>query len=215
VSNSLKEELRSFCNRKIYVVPNIVDTDLFNIHEKIKRKTLDIGFLGGLNNTNKGLDILLKAASKIDELSISLHIGGAGVLLESYKEMALNLQLMNNCKFYGEISRSKIREFYSHLDIFVMTSRYETFGIVLIEAMACGIPVISTRCGGPEDIVTPSTGILIEKDNPGDLIVAITSMAKNIQSYSSEAIRTYATDTFGTTAFIKRISEIYNDIIGS
>jgi glycosyltransferase involved in cell wall biosynthesis len=215
VSNALKKELVTYCRHEVNVIPNIVDTELFEISPSSKQKVLNIGFLGSLNNSNKGLDIFLRAASMLVDIKFSLHIGGAGSLLENYKKLAEDLGIMEHCKFYGEIPRDSISDFYLKLDVFVLPSRYETFGIVLIEAMAAGVPVISTRCGGPEDNVTPLTGLLAEKEDPEDLARAITVMAENIQSYNRKAIRDYATNTFGKSVFINRITSFYNNILRS
>lgn len=213
VSNSLKEEIISQCNRPVYVIHNIVDTAKFELGKHGEGQLINIGFLGGLNNTNKGLDLLLKSVSQLKSDRFFLHIGGDGILADSFKTMAKDLGIEANCKFYGEILRSDISQFYSGLDIFILPSRYETFGIVLIEAMACGLPVIATRCGGPEDIVTQTTGILIEKDDPEVLADSIRSMSENLGSYNKAAIRNWASETFGRPAFIERMTNIYQDIL--
>lgn len=215
VSNALKGEMIQYCSRQISVIYNIVDTDIFELAQSKAHDVINIGFLGGLNNTNKGLDLLLKSAPLLKGIKFVLHIGGDGILLDTYKKMARELGIESCCVFYGEILRSNIRAFYSGLDIFVLPSRYETFGMVLVEAMASGVPVISTRCGGPQDIVIPSAGMLIEKDNAEELADAITTMVKNIGSYNREEIRNYARKTFGSSVFRERITKVYHDILKS
>lgn len=213
VSNSLKDEIYSISHRQVTVIHNIVDVDKFELVKSKPGAILNIGFLGGLGNNNKGLDLLLKAASLLNRKDFLLHIGGNGILLDNFKTMAKEFGIETNCKFYGEIFRADIALFYSGLDIFILPSRYETFGIVLIEAMACGIPVIATRCGGPQDIVTQSTGILIEKENTEELASAIRSMSENLASYNKETIRSYAKENFGQSVFIEKISTLYQDIL--
>ena len=213
VSSSLKEEIAKIRNREIKVIPNIVDTGLFEIRRRTDRTKLNIGFLGGLNNTNKGLDILIQACSKIESGTFNLHIGGAGKLADQYKALAKEHGIEGSCIFHGEISRSRIADFYSNLDIFVLPSRYETFGIVLIEAMACGVPVIATKCGGPMDIVTESTGVLIGKDNPDELADAITRMADNLKFYNCDIIRNYAHENFGEEMVAEQLTGFYKDIL--
>lgn len=213
VSNSLKKEIVAQCDRQVNVIPNIVDTDNFNITKPKEDQTLNIGFLGGLGNTNKGLDILFKSASLLKGKKFILHIGGNGNLMDNFKKMAKEFGIDDNCKFYGEILRKDISQFYSGLDIFILPSRYETFGVVLIEAMSCGIPVIATKCGGPQDIVTKSTGMLIEKDNPEELANAIRTMSESLGSYNKEAIRNYAVKTFGRSVFIEKMTKLYHDTL--
>ena len=213
VSNALKEEIVSLCQRPVIVIHNIVDVNKFHLSDSGQVKIFNIGFLGGLNNNNKGLDLLLKSVSQLERRNFVLHIGGNGILLDNFKKMARELGIEQNCKFYGEISRNEIADFYSKLDIFVLPSRYETFGIVLIEAMACGIPVIATKCGGPQEIVTPTTGILIQKENTEELKSAIINMSENLKSYSKEAIRNYANTNFGKEVFIEQLSDLYKEIL--
>jgi glycosyltransferase involved in cell wall biosynthesis len=213
VSNSLKVEINSLCKRQINVIHNIVDVNKFNLTGPKTRSVLNIGFLGGLGNNNKGLDLLLKSAALLEKQSFMLHIGGAGSYLEVYIKMAKDTGIEASCRFYGDIARSKISEFYSRLDVFVLPSRYETFGIVLIEAMACGIPVIATKCGGPQEIVTPSTGILIEKENVEELTNAINYISANLSLYNAAFIRKYAEDNFGEQVFIEKISVLYKEVV--
>jgi len=213
VSNSLRNEIVSIANRKVNVIYNFVDTGRFILQNKTRGKLLNIGFLGGLGNDNKGLDILLNASTLLQDKNFFLHIGGRGILLEDYKKMALANGLSSNCKFYGDIPRNEISDFYSKLDLFVSASRNETFGIVLIEAMSCGLPVIATKCGGPQEIVTEENGILIDKDNVQELAEAIENMSKNISRYNHHTIRISTEKRFGVRTFIEKINTLYLDIL--
>jgi L-malate glycosyltransferase len=215
VSNSLRNEIVTLSKQPVVVINNIVETERFNLVKSHSESIINIGFLGGLGNNNKGLDLLLKSLSFLEGNGFMLHIGGNGKLLDYYIKMAKDYRIETQCKFYGEIARDRIADFYSGLDIFVLPSRYETFGVVLIEAMACGIPVIATRCGGPEEIVTQSTGILVEKENIAELTAALKNMSQNIKLYNKGVIRSYAIDNFGRQVFIEHISKLYREILTS
>lgn len=212
VSNSLKKELLAEHPRQIEVVPNVIDTSEFEIADRKQDAKINIGFLASLNTQNKGLDLLLRAVASIGHEKFNLHIGGKGALLEDYKKMSEQLGITGICKFYGEVLNEEKKDFYSGLDFFVLSSRYETFGIVLIEAMAGGLPVIATKCGGPEDIVVPRVGILVEKDDVPGLASAISEMATNLRHYDRQMIRTFTEQNFGRAAFLKRVSVIYNTL---
>jgi glycosyltransferase involved in cell wall biosynthesis len=213
VSNSLREELLRFTDRKIFVIPNVVDIKTIKLAEPVKSDLINIGFLGGLGNANKGLDLLLNAVKLLNNKNIRLHIGGKGILLESYIRMAKDNGIYEQCRFYGGIMPEKISDFYSQLNFFVLASRYETFGIVLIEAMAAGLPVIATRCGGPGEIVTPVAGMLVARDNAGELSDAIKLMSQTFKNYNRIEIRNYAEGRFGQKAFLENISMAYNEIM--
>jgi glycosyltransferase involved in cell wall biosynthesis len=213
VSNSLKAEIIKISDRPINVIHNIVDTGKFHLANSSPGTILNIGFLGGLGTENKGLDLLLKAASLLRNKTFVLHIGGTGALLDTYKTMSKDLSINILCNFYGEIPGNEVPDFYSRLDLLILPSRYETFGVVLIEAMACGLPVIATKCGGPQEIVTPETGLLIEKNNPELLAEAIRIMSDNLNNYNKDAIRQYAEINFGKSHFIEKITRLYQDLL--
>lgn len=210
VSNSLKKELLREHPREIRVIPNVIDTSKFSVKEREQDGKIKIGFLASMNTKNKGLDLLLRAVASIDYEKITLHIGGKGALLEDYKNLSEHLGISTICKFYGEILNEEKELFYSGLDFFVLSSRYETFGIVLIEAMASGLPVIATKCGGPEDIVVPLAGMLVENDNVPELASAIAEMATNLSMYDRHMICTFTEQNFGKRAFLQRVSVIYS-----
>ena len=213
VSSSLKKEIIALYNRPVDIITNFADIDKFELCKTKPNGDLNIGFLGELGSYNKGLDILLKAVSSLKDKHIFLHIGGNGKLQEAFREMAKQLGIEANCRFYGEILPADVPSFYSKLDMFVLPSRYETFGIVLIEAMACGIPVIATKCGGPEEIVTMETGLLIEKDNPEELALAIKTIWANPGKYNKQTIRKYSADKYGQSVFAENTSNLYKSIL--
>jgi L-malate glycosyltransferase len=213
VSNALRNEILKVVDRKISVIYNVIDIEKFRLADPDTGNTINIGFLGSLANQNKGLDLLLKAVSFIKNKNIILHIGGKGILLDSYIKMSEELGITKICRFYGEILPGKVADFYSELNIFVLPSRYETFGIVLVEAMASGLPVIATKCGGPEEIITPSTGLLISTENVGELSEAITFMSGNLQLYDRAVIRNYVNNTFGYKVFLNKIGSVYENLL--
>ncbi len=215
VSNALKEDISLYCKNQIRIIPNVVDADRFPLLEAKKTGRLNLGILGGLGNNRKGLDILLKSASLLHDINLHLHIGGDGILLPHYKRMAIDLGIYENCTFYGQVLPGNVTEFYSRLDIFVLPSRDETFGVVIIEAMACGLPVIATKCGGPQEIITSETGLLIAPENELELADAIRYMSDNLLSFNRAGIKKYAGEKYGPETFLKNISLVYNDTINA
>ncbi|MGE5406748.1 MAG: glycosyltransferase [Methanosarcina sp.] len=213
VSNALKEDIRSVVNRNIEVVPNVVDTGRFRISNKKPGERLDIGLLGGMGNYRKGLDILIKSIALLKNKNINVHCGGSGKLLDKFKAIASESGVMDNFIFYGDVPAEETPQFYSRLDAFVLASRDETFGVVVIEAMASGLPVIATNCGGPKEIITPETGVLVKKEDPEDLARAIEFMQENIGKYDRQSIRKYAESKYGQEAFVKAIEKTFQNII--
>jgi len=208
VSSSLAKELKDLLNKEVIVVPNIIDVQKFIHVAPAPNGVTQIGLLGGFNTPVKGLDILLRALAKVEKDYI-LHIGGTGSLEESYKSLARELGIDSKCRFYGFVPYDQVPEFMSRLHFYVCSSRYETFCVSLIEAMAAGRPIVSTRCGGPEDFVNKNNGVLCDKENSEALQHSIEWMILNYNSFNSAAIKTYIEENFTSKSFLKAINGVY------
>ena len=123
------------------------------------------------------------------------------------------MEISEKVRFRGLRNRMEIAREYRNSDAFVLPSRLETFGVVYIEAMAAGLPVIATRCGGPEDFVTPETGILIDVDDGAALTAAMKRMAADRAHYDSAKIAAYARQSFSPERVATHLTEIYQQAI--
>ena len=101
----------------------------------------------------------------------------------------------------------------SESDCFVLASRRETFGVAYIEAMAMGLPVIATKCGGPEDFVTNENGILVPVDDIDKLKEALIKMHQNIDLYDREKISSSTRESFAPSTIAKHLIEVYKNVI--
>jgi len=213
VSQLAGDKIKKYVNNQIIMIPNLLTETKIIAQVQKTGGILHLGFLGALPNDRKGLDILLLAFSKIrTEKNIILEIGGDGVLLEHYKQLAKDLKIESKCNFHGAIKPVEVPKFMQNLDFFILSSRHESFGVVLIEAMAAGKPVIATRCGGPEEIVTEINGYLVENENIDSLQMAIEKMIESFDQFNSEEIISYVQNKYGEDAFMKKISEVYSQI---
>ena len=163
---------------KVRVVPAGVDLDLFRPLDKArsrrklglteKKVVLSVGRIEPL----KGLDTLIGAFAGMDDTSNTrlLIVGGdreGDRELTRLKSVAARLGVRDAVTFVGAVDQTELPTYYSAADVFVLPSYYESFGLVALEAMACGIPVISSRVGGPRTFVTEGeTGFLIPWRNP-------------------------------------------------
>ena len=98
-------------------------------------------------------------------------------------------------------------------DCFVCSSRTETLSCVLNESAACGKPLISTRCGGPEDIVHERNGLLVPVDDPEAMAAAMRTMLDKAAAYDSAVIREETLCKFGTDAVCERLLEACEDTV--
>lgn len=196
----------------IHVVNNILDPAFFE-HPivSVSNQEIQIGFIGSLNTDVKGLDVLLQAASLL-QLDYVLHIAGAGSKLEEYKRLSEELGVAANCRFYGFVNPKDVLTFYQQVHFMVSSSRYETFGVSNIEAMACGRPVVATDSGGPTEYINEQTGLLVAVNNPVELAASITKMAQELNQYNSQAIRDFVFQRFSYSYFRKAMTAIYNEV---
>lgn len=212
VGEGLKANLEEITDKDIVIVPNMVDIDNFNI-QNIKKENGFIFFsLGSLLNI-KGMDILLNAFSEIKNKNIKLYIGGKGEEEEKLKKLARDLKIENKVMFSGELSRKDVNKYMNICDVFVLPSRHETFGVVFIEALATGTPIIASDCEGPKGIVTYENGIIVPKENILQLTRAMEYMIKNINKYNKEKIRKDCIERFSTTSVTNKYIKIYKDIL--
>lgn len=171
VSNALAKDMKNTYGVDSVVIPNIVDLTEFKYTPKQKTDTFK--FLSAASvNYGKGFDVLIKAYAKFledvkglsttDYKDTHLTIMGDGPELANIKELANSLGVSDKITFTGSYIRSDFAKELAKSNCFVLPSRSETFGIVYIEALATGTPVIATRCGGPEDFVNDENGMLVD-----------------------------------------------------
>ncbi|MEM5557229.1 glycosyltransferase [Aliarcobacter cryaerophilus] len=210
VSTPFKTILYDKTKINIELLPNIVDSFFFEKKlEELEKKEFVFFNVASLD-TKKNHVLLLKAFShKFKGLPTKLKIAGNGPLNSELKEEVKKLDIEKQVDFLGQISQERVREEMMKSDCFVLSSNFETFGVVLIEALACGLPLIATKCGGPEDIVNEQNGILIDVENQLQLENAMMTMYKNAHKYDKEKLRSDAKDRFGEKAFIKNAMKYY------
>lgn len=159
---------------KSYVITNPIDMELFSFPEKhiTKRKYRRIGVaLRGFSSPKYGLDIAIKAYSNYAKSRLT--ITGTGKLRETLEELIRKYN--SNVEFvYKSISHKFVPNYLRKYDYFVSPSRFESQGVAMCEAMACGLPVIATYLGGiPEFVKNGINGYLVPPESPKELRTAI------------------------------------------
>lgn len=142
-----------------------------------------------------------------------LKIGGDGPLRKQLESKAKDLEIERQVIFTGLLSREKVLREMKNCDVFVLSSTFETFGVVLIEALACGKPVVATKCGGPEDIVNSTNGYLVPKKNVRALGNAMEDICLNIDKFDPYQIRKDCLLRFGEDTFVARLKSIYANLL--
>lgn len=140
-----------------------------------------IGTVGSLT-WRKGVDIFLQAAARVlqQDGSGAFVIAGSGMLEEELKRLSRQVGVNAKVRFLGHISENEMARLYRVLDIFALASFNEPYGMVLLEAMACGKPVVATKVGGiPEIVVDSETGLLVPPKDPEALSEAMLTLLRN------------------------------------
>ena len=194
VSQYFACQLQNMFREKFNVVPNTVEVDFF---EKGSEKFNHFTFLQVANlDENKNQKMLIKAFSRFDQSSdVRLKIiGGGEKSIENYlKSLIKSTDLGEKIDLCGAADRIEVKKMMQKSHCLVISSHIETFGVVAIEAMSCGIPVVSTRCGGPEDVVNSKNGILCEINEES----LFDSMKEaHDKSWESDTIRNYIQANF-------------------
>ncbi len=140
----------------------------------------------------------------------TLQIGGDGELEETLKSYVQSKKsVKDKIHFLGYLNRDAVIDSLSKADCLVLTSHSETFGVVVIEAMLFGKPVVVTKCGGPENIVHDEVGAVCE-NTPSDIAAAMHRIIANYNNYKPAGIRKYAIGNFGDKAFLNNVNTLYN-----
>lgn len=144
----------------------------------------------------KNVDILINAYSKLKDSHFRLKIVGNGEELNNLIKLCRKLEISHRVDFLTKVSDREIVKIYQKAKLFVLCSKNEPFGIVPVEAMACGTPVIADESGGPkETVINGKTGLLIKDINPQNLCRTIESIEENLKDFCSNC-SDYISDKF-------------------
>jgi glycosyltransferase involved in cell wall biosynthesis len=176
-------------------------------------KTL-ISFVGKLTEF-KGVDVLLEAAADYESIldGVMTLIIGDGELHDDLIEQADQLALQN-VHFLGHQAQSMVARLFNTADVSVVPSRVEPFGLVAIEAMACGTPVIATNEGGLVDFVDKRVGQLVDVDDPEGLADAIVrSIETDAKARKGAFAAHYALENFSWSKQVDEMISVYHETL--
>jgi glycosyltransferase involved in cell wall biosynthesis len=211
VSSKFASLLNKRTNIEIKVLHNIVDYLFFKKNKIIANKDKFIFLNIAKLDSNKNHKLLLESfASSFKNKNVVLKIGGGGILEIQLKELSKKLNIETQVEFLGILDHSNVKSEMDSADCFVLSSDYETFGVVLIEALACGLPIIATKSGGPEDIINNGNGILVDINEQKQLASAMEDVYKNINNYNAQILREEAKDRFGKDIFVENVTKYYD-----
>ncbi|NOT35173.1 MAG: glycosyltransferase [Candidatus Eisenbacteria bacterium] len=223
VSGALARRIEQFGFPAPEVVPNVVDERFFAPAPAPPDTPRGFTFflLGGMT-ARKGVSELLQALadllprlSELHRAGVRLRIGGDGPDLPRFRAEAQRLGLAERVSWLGMLAPERALEEFQRCDAFVLPSRAESFGIVYVEALACGKPVIATRCGGPDEVVDDTNGVLLPVGDAAALRDALAAFVVGARHFDPVRLRADALARFGRSAVVGRLERVYERVLAS
>jgi glycosyltransferase involved in cell wall biosynthesis len=198
------------------VIPNILSDAFLSSNPSPLQMADAFTFLNvALLTSTKRQDLLLRAFARAfdcDE-SVTLRIGGYGSEMKRLQKLTQDLGIGNRVTFLGKLDRAQVLDEMNRCHAFVLSSEFETFGMVVIEALSQGKPVIATRCGGPEDILHARNGILVRKNDEQALAGALVRMRADFPNYDRGRIRYDCLNRFSDGTVVTQLVSMYKDVL--
>jgi glycosyltransferase involved in cell wall biosynthesis len=162
----------------------------------------------------KGVDLLIEAWGKLrSPKTVHLHLVAPrrDPHIENEVKQRMNELGLNNSVFiYPSQSEEELLYFFNAADFFVSPSRKEGFGLAIAEAISCGLPVLSTKSGGPEEIVNYKVGIQVEADNISALSEGIKQMVATYQDYNMNELHDHISTNFSLDSKANKLNSLYD-----
>ena len=199
-------------NDNYVVLPNVVNLDMFHISER-DNNPCKIIHISCFEDKSKNISGLLESLKMIEEKGIDFQctLIGEGMDLELMKEKAQNLQLINKVSFTGLMEGQKLADELSSGDFLVLSSNYENMPVVILEALASGLPVVSTNVGGIKEMIDDTKGILVEPRNKEALAEAMIKMIETYKSYDANHLRNSVIEKYGYESVGRFLSGLYSN----
>lgn len=221
VSHRLQEALvaSGLIHEVTRVIPNTVDVSRFRILERqgdaeIKTVVHISCFDDRSKNISGFLDVI-KAAS-LQRSDFRCLFIGEGPDLERMKSYAESLELPPDMVvFTGLLENEQLTGVLAAADFSVLSSRYETFGTVVIESMACGVPVLATRTGIVPEIVTPDCGVVVEPGNRDGLAHGFLEMLDRCRTFDKQTLRDKVEGRFSDDTVAAATMNLYHEVLNN
>lgn len=196
------------------VVPNVIPSSVVRVRNElgVVSRRRGVVLSAGRMDSNKNHILLVRALSLIPSgLCPALRLIGDGPERKKIEREVERLGVSDRVFFLGYLRRDEVYREMMSADVFCLPSISETFGVVLIEAMALGCPVVSTPCGGPEEIVSERSGFVANSNSACELADKICRALR--MEWDRSAVSSYAEEMFSGRAFFEKISGVYRGVM--
>lgn len=216
LADLLTEQFPATVNRWQWI-PNVV-ADRFKKPNGTVRLERPIRFLNlALMTEKKGQFDLLQAFSSLvrNGLAAELWLAGDGPIRGELERQAKSSGIEDKVRFVGLVEPNQVPDLLARVDVMVVSSHYETFGVVAAEALMAGLPVVATRSGGPECIVGDGDGLLVQPKRPQELKEAMSNISERLSDYIPHEIAQRARERFSGNAIASRLTTEYESVLSS
>lgn len=198
----------------VTVIPNTYDVRRYTHAERTRGPVLRLLSVGRLSH-EKGHDVLLRAFAQLSASGVSatLTMVGDGPERSALEALALELGIAGDVEFKGVLLDEPLAAEMRAADLFVLPSRSEGFGVVLIEALATGLPVVATLSGGPDGIVEVGDGVLVAADDVDAFAVGLQDAIARLDMFDSEDIAARAASRYSPQAVGGMLVSVYEAVL--
>ena len=213
VTKNLGETInRHFVKMPYRVIPNVVDTNLF-FYKPFSPPVFRF-IHASYMNFPKNPEGILQACRQLKNLGYQFELEMIGNTDPKLLNMADDLGLLNeNVFFEKEIPYAEVAWRMQQSSALLLFSRYENLPCIVLEALCCGLPVISSRVGGLAEVINDSNGLLVEKENITELVKAMQQMIERYQQYNRPAISAAASALYNYAVVGSSIANAYLSIL--
>lgn len=217
VSHSLENAIKKYgIQAKFQVVPNVIDTELFRPASPTesaepRKGILFVGMVG--KNDIKGVSYLFRALARLDRQDWRLDMIGGVPHQADFERLAADLSIAGRVAFLGQRTKEETARYMQNCDFLVSASLFETFGVVLAEALASGKPVVATDSGGPADFVTSEVGLLVPPRDVTALADAIGYMLDHCRNYPPARLAEYSRARFAPDVVGHILDCVYREVL--
>jgi len=199
------------------MVPNSV-SDEFLTYPLSNKKNDKFEFIHvSFMTENKRVDGIIRSFYEVQKKipNVFLTLVGDGKCRKELETLTADLNISEHVHFTGMMARKDVVMKMNAADVFIMNSEHESFGVVLIEALALGKSVISTKSGGPDTIVTSDVGYLVDVDAPEKLTEFMIKITSERNKFRPNNIRKVCESRYSSKALVRRWKEIYMGILNT
>lgn len=218
VTTNLKKAMESegLRHKNYRIVPNVVD-DIFFQPDDNTKNTVEkrIIHVSTFEDRSKNISGIIDAINNVKNMrsDFKMVFVGDGMDFNKIQEKVTKFNLEDRIKFTGLLEKEALVSEFERASFLLINSNYENMPVVINEAFATGLPVLSTNVGGISEHLTSDRGVLIEPGKPTQLVEQINWMLDHYKDFDSSEIRNYAKEHFSMSAVGKQISDVYQKVL--